>query len=64
MLKVLGKRIKPIIEAELNASQFGFRRDCRTWNAAFALQNIGQRLIEMQIDVYMCLWTIIKPLIE
>ena len=54
MLKVLGKRIKPKIETELNVSQFGFRSDCGTKNAVFVLKNIGQRAIEMQKDIYMC----------
>ena len=38
MLKVLGKRIKPKIETELNVSQFGFRSDCGTRNAVFVLK--------------------------
>ena len=54
MLKVLGKRIKPKIETELNASQFGFRSDCGTRNAVFVLKIFGQRSIEMQKDIYMC----------
>ena len=54
MLKVLGKRIKPKIETELNVSQFGFRSDCGTRKAVFVLKNIGQRSIEMQKDIYMC----------
>ena len=37
-LKVRGKRIKPKIETELNASKFGFRSDCGTRNAAFVLK--------------------------
>ena len=51
LLKVLGKRIKPKIQTELNANQFGFRSDYGTRNAAFVLKNIGQRSIEMQKDV-------------
>ena len=54
LLKVLGKRIKPKIETELNASQFGFRSDCGTRNAVFVLKNISQRSIEIQKDICMC----------
>ena len=55
LLKLVGKRIKPEIETELNANQFGFRSDFGTRNAVFVLKNIGQRSIEMQKDIYMCL---------
>ena len=54
MLKVLGKRIKPKIETELNVSQFGFRSDCGTRNAVFVLKTMGQRSIEMKTNIYMC----------
>ena len=54
LLKVLGKRIKPKIKIELNASQCGFRSDCGTRSAVFVLKNIGQRSIEMQKDISMC----------
>ena len=54
IFKVLGKRIQPKIETELNASQFGLRRDCGARNAVFVPKNFGQRSVEMQKDIYMC----------
>ena len=51
---ILGKRIQPKIETELNASQFGYRRDCGARNAVFVPKNFGQRSMEMQKDIYMC----------
>ena len=54
LLKVLGKRINPKIETELNVNHIGCRSDYGTRNAVFVLKNIGQRSIEMQEKIYMC----------
>ena len=62
MLKVLGKIIEPKIESELNISQFSFRSNRGTRNAVFVLNNIGQRSIEMQKDIFMCFMDYTKAL--
>ena len=55
MLKSFGKSIKAQTDTELNVCHFGFRNDCGTRNAVVVLKNIGQRSIEMQTDIYLCL---------
>ena len=52
-LGYISQRFKAKIETELNANQFGFRSDIGTRNAVFVLNNIGQRSIEMQKEIYM-----------
>ena len=54
LLKVLMRRNKSKIEAELSDTQFGFRPDCGTRNAVFTLKNVCQRAIEMTNDIYLC----------
>ena len=44
MLKVIGKRIKPKIDTELNVDQFGYRSDCGTRNAGFVLKKHGSKI--------------------
>ena len=46
------RRIRNKLLPEISKEQFGFKKDCGTRDVIFALRILGERSIEMQIDVH------------
>lgn len=54
LLRVILERIKQKINREVGEEQFGFRAENGTREGIFCLNNITQRCIEKQQDIYAC----------
>ena len=54
LLRVIMHRIRSKLPPEIDEGQYGFMPDEGTRNAIFTLQNIGQRVMEVQKDLYLC----------
>ncbi len=54
LLKMITRRLKPKLEPEIDACQFGFRKGTGTREAIFGLRTLCARSIQVQQDLFLC----------
>ncbi|GFR92830.1 RNA-directed DNA polymerase from mobile element jockey-like [Elysia marginata] len=54
LLKVIMKRINPLIDKHLDDTQFGFRKGKGTTDGTFLLRNTCERMMDCQKDLNLC----------